>query len=515
MEICCICEKELIDGQSISRLTVKGVETILKVSEKRGDKVKAESGKGVHQKCRKEYCRPPKKPEQKEDEISKVRLRSNTLNSSKDQCIFCGKGAKYDGRKRGFDVIPERTSDFQESISKCCEERNDDWSRDVLGRLEFLRDLHAADAVYHQACSVNFRTGKQIPREYTECDFTETKAKKARQGRPTDNERTDAFLRVVTYLEEIEEGIKIDDLILKMEEYLQDSTENAYSITYMKAKLREHFRDNNIFITSLKGQPNFVSLRQSASSIIKEFYNEPKENTDEKEKQRIVLTAAKLIKSEIKSMDSNDKSYPCADGISSVERALDFIPDLLKSFLKSILVGKEIDLKVASIAQAIIQSTIPRMILAPLQLGLAVQLHHHFASRFLIDTLNSHGFCSSYSTVQKYERSAAATQATEIPEYTPDKFIQFVADNVDHNTRTFDGKGTFHGMGIIATVTPGTRARKSVPKGTVNNEDIVKAGTIPIYRYGPPEDKQKLLYKEIKNLKVVDSLKNLDIPQAI
>ena len=31
--------------------------------------------------------------------------------------------------------------------------------------------------------------------------------------------------------------------------------------------------------------------------------------------------------------------------------------------------------------------------------------------------------------------------------------MQYAADNVDYNGRTLDGKNTFHGMGIIATVT--------------------------------------------------------------
>ena len=31
-----------------------------------------------------------------------------------------------------------------------------------------------------------------------------------------------------------------------------------------------------------------------------------------------------------------------------------------------------------------------------------------------------------------------------------DGFTQFVADNMNHNTDTLDGKGTFHGMAIIA-----------------------------------------------------------------
>ena len=32
-------------------------------------------------------------------------------------------------------------------------------------------------------------------------------------------------------------------------------------------------------------------------------------------------------------------------------------------------------------------------------------------------------------------------------------FVQYSVDNVDHNTRTIDGKRTFHGMGIISMAT--------------------------------------------------------------
>ena len=39
--------------------------------------------------------------------------------------------------------------------------------------------------------------------------------------------------------------------------------------------------------------------------------------------------------------------------------------------------------------------------------------------------------------------------------------MQWVADNVDHNIVTLDGKGTFHGMDIIAT-TPSNTAEKKI-----------------------------------------------------
>lgn len=139
-------------------------------------------------------------------------------------------------------------------------------------------------------------------------------------------------------------------------------------------------------------------------------------------------------------------------------------------------------------------------------------MHHHFASKFHIDSLHAHGFCSSYSAVQKYEQSAAAMQGTDIPGYTPGRFVQYVADNVEHNTRTLDGTGTFHGMGIIATITPGTKTSKPVPNKAVSAEEIASVGQIDICHYkGPSEDIPQLLYRELRDLRVQDTSMNLDL----
>jgi hypothetical protein len=57
----------------------------------------------------------------------------------------------YD-KKRKNDVYPVRTSDFQTKIEDICKMRDDEWALDVRGRLKFVQDLHAADALYHQQC---------------------------------------------------------------------------------------------------------------------------------------------------------------------------------------------------------------------------------------------------------------------------------------------------------------------------------------------------------------------------
>ena len=111
---------------------------------------------------------------------------------------------------------------------------------------------------------------------------------------------------------------------------------------------------------------------------------------------------------------------------------MDFLPESLQVFLRMIIHGKDVDITIASIGQAIMQASQPKILIAPLQIGLGVQMHHHFASKFLINSLHSHGYCSSYSEIQLFEWSAAAQQGTELPINT-NSFVQYMADNVDHN----------------------------------------------------------------------------------
>ena len=78
--------------------------------------------------------------------------------------------------------------------------------------------------------------------------------------------------------------------------------------------------------------------------------------------------------------------------------------------------------------------------ICPLQLGLGVQMHRQFGSRYLVESLYNLGFSSSYSEVQKYEASAAVQKSKEMVNVGEDAFLQFAADNVDHNTHTIDGE---------------------------------------------------------------------------
>ena len=72
----------------------------------------------------------------------------------------------------------------------------------------------------------------------------------------------------------------------------------------------------------------------------------------------------------LKLAETSKINYPLADDISSIEQNLDFIPITLHVFLRKLFLAKNSNLKIASIGQAIVQASRPRVLIAPLQIGL-------------------------------------------------------------------------------------------------------------------------------------------------
>ena len=75
--------------------------------------------------------------------------------------------------------------------------------------------------------------------------------------------------------------------------------------------------------------------------------------------------------------------------------------------------------------------------------------------------------------------SAAQSHGTDITNLTTE-FIQHAVGNVEHNIRTLDGHDTFHGMGMIATVTPGTRSNRPISRVHVTSLDVAIVGRLQI-----------------------------------
>ena len=77
-------------------------------------------------------------------------------------------------------------------------------------------------------------------------------------------------------------------------------------------------------------------------------------------------------------------------------------------------------------------------------------------SKWLVNKLSQLGFSISYDAVNRYKQSVIQSESFDslLSQYFPGTVTQWVADNVDHNVATLDGKGSLHFMGIIAISTP-------------------------------------------------------------
>ena len=253
-----------------------------------------------------------------------------------------------------------------------------------------------------------------------------------------------------------------------------------------------------------------VTFITTAKKLLHDFHNTKADDDPEKEKLRIIETAAKIIKSDVKNLNMMSLFYPSTQEIESITACLNYLPISLQTLFRDMFSGKDTSMKVASIGQAIMQQVRPRTITPPLQIGLAVQMHRQFGSRFLNDSLHSHRFCSSYTEVKKYEGSAAFHQETAINGLEEGSFLQYTADNVDHNIRTLDGLDIFHGMGIVVSVTPYISVKKVVPKCTLSAAEITNVGRIETHFFrNKKQPASQLTFEKLKEFVAVDSTKIL------
>ena len=265
-------------------------------------------------------------------------------------------------------------------------------------------------------------------------------AKKGNSGRPENPILRDAFLYTCTDFEtHEEEQLSVHQLVDIMNDKLSHTELSSYNHRYMKKKLLEHYGDN-ITITEDNGRKNIATYNPKVSSYLG-YYCKPKDVNVELEKIQLIEAAAAILQSEIKEKVSTTKDfYPPPEELSR-EDCLHYLPPLLRLLLTKMFSGIEAELKTATIDQCIIQAVRPRSIMAPLQIGLAVQMCQHFRSRYLLDTLHRMGLSSSYKEAMRFERNAAVICGSQLDgQVGEDSFIKFSADNVDHNLDSKNSK---------------------------------------------------------------------------
>lgn len=72
----------------------------------------------------------------------------------------------------------------EKTLRDKCYERRDKWRQTVESRIETVNDLRAADAVYPQQCSSNFRTDRKIPmKRISDTQRSDTATQPAKKGK--------------------------------------------------------------------------------------------------------------------------------------------------------------------------------------------------------------------------------------------------------------------------------------------------------------------------------------------
>ena len=85
----------------------------------------------------------------------------------------------------------------------------------------------------------------------------------------------------------------------------------------MKKKLEDIYGDH-IFFAEVNGRKNIMCFRTLVNFIENNNWYEKREENIENEAKRIVMTAAKLIREEIRNINFNDKVFPDPEGIKNL-----------------------------------------------------------------------------------------------------------------------------------------------------------------------------------------------------
>ena len=339
-----------------------------------------------------------------------------------------------------------QSSNLKDTMLKCCETRletnqDEDWAVTVKARISNCIDLVEVEAKYHQNCRVRFSTMKNLNAEQV--------------GRPKDNDKKTAFELACIWLKNEPSIRTVSQFAEKMKEF--SSSKESYVNRYIKKLLIEKYGASVIIKPMGTGKEDLITFEETAKGIMEDQFkdNIDRETTTSRYNEnpndannRMVDKVGQLIQEDISKL-SQGNTYPSPQDLNNVENLHSWLPESLERLLKILIPD---DLKRTAIGHTILSAS-RRNFHSPLLFGLGVQLDHSFGSKWLNTHLSCLGFSVTYSQVRQYKKAVMESESLT-PVIPPGSFVQWSTDNVDHNCRTLDGKNTFHGMGIVASVTP-------------------------------------------------------------
>ena len=378
---------------------------------------------------------------------------------------------------------------MRENMLEKCKQRieadaTDQWAVNVLARVEDCVDFVATQSRYHFNCLLRFNQNKASER------IDEPKS-----GRKSSQELLDCFSKACDWLEGEMLPHSVTGFREKMMEFADG--EDVYGVQYIKKLLKDQYQDHISFCCGPGGE-NLLYFKEMAEYLINTKYKE-RGNTIEEESQRIMALAANLVKVEVREKEYKNDFYP---DLNEIE-ALNWSPPLLKQLMKDLAKS---DLKQKFLDQCIVKAT-KRDVIPPLIFALVVDLDQNIGSRWLVSYLSSLGVSIVEGEVRLYRQSLMKADTEALTTLPNNSFVQWSADNVNHNLATLDGKGTFHGMGIITSVTPfgsieQLKDVKRLKKRCLVSE-VTKHKGVDIIEHGGSEDLNKFpQLKSLTSLKV-------------
>ncbi|KAG1679573.1 Tripartite motif-containing protein 3 [Nymphon striatum] len=222
--------------------------------------------------CRRDFTDMRRKTEI--EEVEEETRKSKLLRSSivpvnwKSQCFLCGNEATLDTKNPKRRPCHKVTFvEFHKTVLEQCRRRNDTWGNEVYTRLNCSNDLVADEGRYHRMCLLRFMINKRSP-----------DAEVGEKGRPVDEGMQQWFQMLCIWLE-------------------VEADAELYTLQELHKKMAEIAGDEDIYGDMI-------------SYFLHDLWDKERTRDEDREAEIVVLTADKLIMSEIREKEYDPSVYP-------------------------------------------------------------------------------------------------------------------------------------------------------------------------------------------------------------
>ncbi len=326
------------------------------------------------------------------DRLLKSSVPMFTREDFKHKCFFCTqpcfpKDHKNPSRwRRWIQCETESLCDdeptFKDKLLDICDERQDDWSKEIYVRLQAVAtSLPAYDGRYHLDCYNNFR---KVPKDSTQADSCKPLLDQPLQS-------------VVQYMN------SQTTVVTWTVAELYDKYVGASGHLTRKQMLHNlcGYFGEDVVVLSVPGCETEIGFRKIVGKTLKITKKSFTDHDDD------ITNIVSRITSEVTSIPM-PRDYKLSD--FHYEQTIKDTSVTLLQLISQLISDGQITKKVLTLAQCIQQhigigNETRRN---QTSLGLAIKLHHKHGSSELIRLLHEHGITSSYDEVIRFRKSAAS-----------------------------------------------------------------------------------------------------------